>query len=225
MIAMNTYYVRGIEDGFIVRHLLYGLFLVALPTLHATSIFNFDSDAVGSYTPFTDVSNGISATFTSNGDPGGLSVYPSIFSGLSGNVLLDPGPAETDGLVLTAKFSAELSDVTLSFAINPQTSSDTFSLAAYQGSTPVGSRTFSGPVQPGTGSAPPGVSFPEGTAAFSGANFNKLVFSSTGIDFGVDNIAVDAASVPEPGGLSLLGLAALSGGAIAYRFKRLARRR
>jgi hypothetical protein len=176
--------------------------------LHAASVFNFDSDSQGLSTPFTNVNNGVAATFTSDGDPGGLEVFQGFFSSLSGNVLLDPGPAGSDGLTLTVMFNAELSSVALDFAINSLSPSDTFNLSAYQGSKLVGSNTESG-------SVPAQFFYPEGVASFTGAPFNSIVLSSTGLDFAVDDIAV---ATPEPATVGVVSLVSLFG-LVAYRRK------
>lgn len=184
--------------------------------MHAASLFNFEGDALGTYTAFTNVNNGLSATFTSNGDPGGFVVDTSFFSSLTGNVLLDPGPAGDDQLSLTVSFSSQVSSASLDFAINPITPTDTFTLAAYQGSTLVGSDTETGSVPSGS------FYYPEGVASFNGALFNSIVLSSSGEDLAVDNISVSAATTPEPGTMSIVGLAVLAGFGIGYRRKRMA---
>ena len=181
--------------------------------MHAAALFNFEGNPVGTYTPFTDVDNGISATFTSNGDPGGFAVFGSFFTTLSGNVLVDPGPAAIDGLELIVDFSKELDSVSLDFAINPLSASDTFTLSAYQGGKLVGTSTESGVV-------PPGSIYLEGVAAFEGEVYNKIVLSSTALDLAVDDISVIAAPAPEPAPMSLLGLASLAGVMVVHQRKR-----
>jgi hypothetical protein len=181
----------------------------------ASTVFNFDSDSLGTSTNFTDTVNGLSATFSSAADPGGFVVYPSMFDTLTGNVLGDPGPAGQDNLALGIAFDSELNAIELDFATSDFTVPSPFTLAAYQNSQLVGSTTTSGMFLNG-------FFFPEGEIAFGGANFNNVVISSPAMDFAVDNINVNA--VPEPGPLSLvaLGLGFLIAGSV--RIKRRARR-
>ncbi len=46
---------------------------------NGSTLFNFDADSLGTATTFTDTVNGLSATFSSAADPGGLS-YMQVFS-------------------------------------------------------------------------------------------------------------------------------------------------
>src|SRR4051812_43390633 len=79
----------------------------ALTQLHAGVVtFDFDADIAGNFTPFTDTVSGLSATFGSSGDPGGFQIGPSFFQSLTGQVLLDPGPAGLNDLTLSVLFSA-----------------------------------------------------------------------------------------------------------------------
>ena len=54
-------------------------------------VYNFDNDQVGQLTPFAEVSNGITALYTSPSDPATFAVASSIFQSLTGNVLLGNG--------------------------------------------------------------------------------------------------------------------------------------
>ena len=172
--------------------------------LSSDPVFNFDSDVVGKATPFTDTVLGLGATFTSSGDPGGFAVTPTFLSTLTGNVLLDPGPAGLNNLTLTIVFSAVQTSISMNFATNSATGVP-FNLNAFNGASAVGSASA-------TGVIPLGFSFPEGVVSFSGPSFNRVVLSSpSALDFAIDNVSVSA--VPEPGSLSLLGFGAL--GAIA----------
>src|ERR1700678_3366392 len=82
---------------------------------HASGViaFNFDSDAPGTSTAFTDSVAGLSATFSSSADPGGFVVYPTMFETLTGNVLGDPGPAFANNLALNVNFSQNISAIEL----------------------------------------------------------------------------------------------------------------
>jgi len=174
----------------------------------ASTIFNFDADTFGTSTTFTDTANGLSATFTSSGDPGGFAVGPSIFDTLTGNVLADPGPAFLQNLTLTVDFSANLSAIDLLFATGDFGPASPFTLTAYEGNTLVGSATSTGVVL---------TTFPEGEIAFSGPGFNTVVLSSAAPTFAIDNVQVS--QTPEPGsaGMFLLAGTILGGVSIIGR--------
>lgn len=180
-------------------------------TASASTIFNFDSDTPGTSTTFTDTVNGLSATFSSSADPGGFVVYPSIFDTLTGNVLGDPGPVGADNLELDIAFSGNLDAVALDFATSDFITPSPLTITAYENSQQVG---FSQSV----GSFISGFDFPEGEIAFEGATFNRIVVSSSAVDFAIDNLAV--AATPEPAVLPLLALG-LVGIAIGSRRARL----
>ena len=176
-------------------------------------VFNFDTDAVGKATTFTDTVGGLSATFSSSGDPGGFAVESSFFDTLTGNVLVDPGPANAPNLTLSILFSAPVTTISMDFATN-SAAGVPFDLSAFNGTTGVGSTTA-------TGSIPGGFAFPEGVISFSGATFNRVVLSVPGApDFAIDNVSVTTA-LPEPGSISLLVLGV---GAIALAQVRRLRR-
>ncbi len=177
----------------------------------ALSIFNFDADTPGTNTQFTDSSNGISATFSSPGDPGGFAVEPSSFlEALTGNALGDPGSAGQNGIPLDIGFSSNLSAISLVFATADFGSPSPLTLSAYEDGTAVGNA-----VQ--TGIVPDGFTFPEGEIAFEGAAFNRVVLSSTAPDFIIDDVAV--APVPEPRSALVMGLGLLALGFIRFRRK------
>jgi hypothetical protein len=180
-------------------------------TVRAAVVFNFDADVPGKATQFTDTVSGLSATFASSGDPGGFAVTPSFFSTLTGNVLLDPGPAGLDNLTLTITFSAPQTNILMNFATN-SVSGVPFNLDAFNGAVAVGSATA-------TGSIPSGFFFPEGLISFNGPTFNRIVLSSpAALDFAIDNVTLGA--VPEPSSLLLVAFAAI--GAAAVRRRRFA---
>jgi hypothetical protein len=166
---------------------------------NASTIFNFDGDSLGTSTTFTDTVGGLSATFSSPGDPGGFVIYPTIFDTLTGNVLGDPGPAGLDDLSLTVAFSQDLSAVSLDFATSDFNAASPLTLTAYQNAQMIGSIQAMGTV-------PDGFFFPEGQIGFSSGAFNRIVISTTAPDFAVDNIAATIAT-PEPALFPLLGLA------------------
>jgi hypothetical protein len=167
--------------------------------LQAEVVYNFNADVLGKTTPFTDTVSGLAATFTSSGDPAGFVVGPTFFSALTGNVLLDPGPAGLNNLALMVVFSAPQTSISLNFATN-SAPGVLFNLNAFSGASAVGSAAASGVI-------PLGFSFPEGVISFSGPAFDRVVLSSSALDFAIDNVTVDA--IPEPGALSLLTLGML----------------
>jgi hypothetical protein len=183
------------------------LLAMALPCAAGSinAVFNFDSDALGTSTTFTDTSTGISATFSSGADPGGFVIYSSMFETLTGNVLGDPGPAGLDNLALNVAFSTDLSAITLDFATSDFIVPSPLTLSAYENGNLVGSNTLAGMFLAG-------FTFPEGEIAFSGANFNRVAITSTATDFAVDNIHVATASAPEPSTFLLLGTALVAVG-------------
>ncbi len=154
-----------------------------------TIIFNFNADPTGKATPFTDTVSGLSAAFSSSGDPGGFQVFPSFFKTLTGQVLFDPGPAGLDNLILTIQFSAAQSAISFNFATNSGTGVP-LNLAAFNGASLIGSTAA-------TGSLASSV-FPEGVLSFTGGPFNRVVLSSSAVDFAIDNLTVTDV-VPEPG--------------------------
>jgi hypothetical protein len=177
-----------------VMVLLFLLFLGVVGVASADSVYNFDSTPVGTSTPFALTSNGLTALFVSNGDPGGFQVVPSFFETLTGNVLLDPGPAGANNLLLSVLFSANVNSLSLDFATNGPGS---FELSTFENGSLVDAVSS-------TGAVPNGFFFPEGAISLTGASFNEVIMASTAPDFAVDNIDVKA--VPEPASLLLLAL-------------------
>jgi hypothetical protein len=174
----------------------------------ADSIFDFNNDDLDTYTPFTDTSNGVSATFSSNGDPGGFSLTFYRSPNSSGNILFQPGPAGLDNLSLFIQFSQPLSNIELTFILNG-TEQSVFNLRALLGSAPVGQVSA-------TGLRLPGAFFPEGRIAFTDSTFDNVILSSSALDFAIDNVSVSPANaaVPEPGTLGLSGIFVF--GAVAF---------
>jgi hypothetical protein len=174
----------------------------ASPAAATTATFNFDSDVIGTSTIFANTNNGVTATFSSPADPGGFAVSLSFFQSLTGNVLLNPGPAATNQIPLTISFSQPVTSISLLFAVNTSNAGlDGLSLL-----------TNAGGSVSAFGSVPGGFFFPEGSLSFSGAAFTSVVLSSAGLDFAIDNVVVsDAAATPLPAALPLFatGLAGL----------------
>jgi len=195
-----------------VRLLLPAVLLCS--AVNASTVFNFDGDNLGTSTTFTDMVNSLSATFSSSADPGGFVVYQSMFETLTGNVLGDPGPAFLDNLSLDVSFSQNLAAVTLDFATSDFITPSPFTITAFENSSYVGSATSSGQFLAG-------FEFPEGEISFIGGPFNKLVISSTAMDFAVDNINV--ATAPEPGTFVLFGASLILTGIPAIRRRKATR--
>jgi hypothetical protein len=176
---------------------------------NADTVFNFDSDAPGTLTTFTDTVNGVSATFSSLADPGGFVIFPSMFETLTGNVLGDPGTSVVStNIALNVDFSQNLGSIALDFATADFGTPSPLTLTAYENSTLVGSATS-------TGTFLAGFEFPEGIISFNGGTFNNVVLISTAPDFAVDNIAVTP--TPEPKSLSLLTVGLLLAAIIFVR--------
>jgi hypothetical protein len=171
-------------------------------SLSADPTFDFETTLPGTATPFTNTVSGLSATFSSSGDPGGFAVMATFFQALTGNVLINPGPAGLDNLVLTIVFSIPQTNISMDFATNSPAGVP-FNLDAFNGASAVGSASA-------TGAIPSGFLFPEGVISFSGPAFNRVVLSSPALDFAVDNVSVSTTAIPEPGSLMLLIAGAIS---------------
>jgi len=184
--------------------------------VNAASVFNFDGDPIDRGTEFSDTSNGISAMFTSPGDPGGFGVQQSFFSGLTGNVLIDPGPAGLDRLPLTIRFSSLMGSLDLDFAVNA-TDPVPLTLAAFFDGAAVGTVAASGALPSADSQAR------EGHISFHEASFNSITLTSDANDFAVDNLTVaETSSAPEPASFWLIGvgMALASTRPVAKHFRR-----
>ena len=186
------------------RGLLLGLLLAlggaTRPAQAQTATFNFDADAFGTATTFTDVSSGLAATFSSPADPGGFTVFPSLFTTLSGNVLIDDVLNTNSQIPLDIAFSQPARAFSLNFA-QTSTSAGLFRADFFSGGVLVGSASALG--------APVGPSNSEGFLSFSGGPlFDSVVLTSpNSVAFAVDNLQVDAApAVPEASTTASFGL-------------------
>jgi hypothetical protein len=187
-----------------------GMAAISCVAAQAASTFNFDGDAVGTATQFTDTSNGLSATFLSPSDPGGFVIQPSIFQALSGNVLGDPGPSGAQGIPLEIDFSSNVSALSLVFATADFGAASPLTLTAFDGSVQVGSVSA-------TGNVAAGFTFPEGEIAFTGSAFDRVVISSIAPDLAIDDVA--AVATPEPATALLFGMGLTGLGLIPMRRK------
>jgi len=173
--------------------------LAALPALRAgVVLFDFDAAPDGTSTTFSETVGGLTARFSSPGDPGGFMIGPTFFSTLTGNVLLDPGPAGLNRLVLQIDFDVPIVAISMLFATNSSFSVPLL-LTAYNQGVLVASTSASGTFFPG-------FFFPEGTLSLGGAVFNRVVLSTSALDFAIDNLA--ATPTPEPAGF-LVAIAGL----------------
>ena len=186
------------------RSLLLGLLLAlggaTRPAQAQTATFNFDANAFGTATTFTDVSSGLAATFSSPADPGGFTVFPSLFTTLSGNVLIDDVLNTNSQIPLDIAFSQPARAFSLNFA-QTSTSAGLFRADFFSGGVLVGSASTLG--------APVGPSNSEGFLSFSGGPlFDSVVLTSpNSVAFAVDNLQVDAApAVPEASTTASFGL-------------------
>ena len=193
--------------------MLAAVLLLAAPATRAQT-FDFEGAAfVG--TPATLRSGGVSATFGHPGRPFfELHVYgPRTFAGLSGQLLADvTGTAFVSPLGID--FDRPLSAIALNFGLLAVPGTQ-LTLDAFRGPTPVGSATAQAAILS---------ELPEGTVAFGGAVFDRVVLSSDAADVAIDNVAVTVApaAVPEPAPAGLVGAAL---GMLAVAARRSRRRR
>ena len=186
------------------------LVCVFTPGLFADTVFNFEDFPEGSPTPFTDTVAGLQASFSSDSDPGGFTVFTVLpcmpmFETLTGNVLVN---IVRPDLTLTIDFSAPQTSISMPFATDTGEPEQgvPFDLTAFNGASEVGSASA-------TGVVPPGFMFPEGVLSFSGPAFDSVLLSAPAADgFVIDNVTVNAApTVPEPSSLSLVAFVGFVG--------------
>jgi len=157
-----------------------------------TLSIDFDAIAPGTTAEALGVAG---VTFTA-APAGSWVVQPSALATLTGNLLIVPVGAS----VLTADFAVPYRSYSFLFATN---GAATVQVEGFLGGTPVFTSTF-------TGSIPPGVAFPEGTAAGAGPAFDRLVIQTLGgQEIAIDNFA--AAGLAQVPTLSEWGLILLAG--------------
>jgi len=181
------------------------LLLIGSPA-HATPVsFGFTDQPQGATTPLSESAGGLTASFSSSGDPLAFGIVESFFATLPGNVLVDDGVGADANLTLTVTFSRQITAISLLFALDDTGTDGTLSLATNAG----GSAT--------AGAAPPsGYQFAEGALSFSGAAFSTITLTSTAPGFAVDAFTVipvpvggvtnGATPIQEPPSLVLLGV-------------------
>jgi hypothetical protein len=182
--------------------------LMFAPGLFAGTIFTFGSSE--GHTPFTLTADGLQASFSSNGDPGGFAVGFFPVLNPTGRSLVECNPCALD---LTIDFSAPQTSIAMLFGtyIKTGTPSVPFHLTAFDGSSKTGEITA-------TGVVPPDLPFAFGDITFSGSAFDRVVLSAPTADsfWILDGIAVsDTSAAPEPSSVSLLALAGFCGAAVA----------
>jgi hypothetical protein len=184
------------------------LVCVFTPGLFADTFtfFSFEGGRTGG-TPFTKTVNGLSASFSSDGDPEGFIVGFFPILNPTGLSLLE---CNFCFLTLTIDFSAPQTAFLTAFgtAVPRGTSSGLpFDLTAFNGASEVGSATA-------TGVVPPGLPLAFGVLNFSGPAFDRVVLTApTAEAFWIpDGVGVIAATiVPEPSSLSLVAFAGFVG--------------
>ena len=172
------------------------LALSALAAPASAATFDFEDVALGTFAPFSETDDGITATFSG----AGFFVTPGFFATLTNHTLLSADPSPN---TLEIAFSAPVSSLDLRFALN-SAPPGSLVLSAFSGVTAVGGASAPGAI-------PPGFSFPEGVLSFSGVTFDRVVLTSAALDFAIDEVTVGDSSVPEPMTVTLLGSALLAG--------------
>jgi hypothetical protein len=177
---------------------MWALMGLALCSTAPAEIVTFDNLSDFTPTPISVNSGSITVDFSSPQGPAFFITPASVFSSLTGKVLLD---SDADPNELRINFSQPVQTISLLFVLNTPVFSDALTLDAFLGGTAVGSASA-------TGTIPPGFTFPEGTVSFSGSAFDEVRLTSPATDFGIDNVAFTS-TVPEPASI-LLGGAGLA---------------
>jgi len=159
------------------------------PAASAPVLFDFEDQSFGADTPFSITNGLLTATFASPADPGAFgitSAFP-LFTIMSGNILLSPGSAFVDSVPLVITFSQPVHSVSFQFGLGGVDPGGLIELTTNAG----GSASVGGTV-------PIGSLLPQGTLFFEGDSFTVLTLSSNMLDFGIDNLSVDASVDPTP---------------------------
>lgn len=189
----------NITQGFIASAILS---MASLQAQAATALFDFENQPFGTETPFSITASGLTATFAgpADVDPGAFGIstnFPSTtgyqYRLMSGDFLTIGSAFGASGAMLTISFRAPVTAFSVDFALDDTRSASRLSFS-----------TNAGGASQVAGALSNGFRYAEGTASFSGAAFTQLSFSSTAIDFQLDNLQVTTAPVPEPASLLLL---------------------
>jgi hypothetical protein len=208
--------MQNITKGIVSLLLIAGL----VPVLKADSIFDFNGDAAGTVTPFSDSNNGLTASYSAfqgaTPQPNGFIVWNNPFINFGGgNNLYEtaqvPGYQDYSNLTLQILFSSPVNSVTFPFALNAP-AGNTLTLTALSGGTQIGQVVSA----PSIESPDNGYSY--GTLAFNpGQTFDQIQLGNA-FEFALDDLATTNATpvsgVPEPASVALMfvGLA----GILAY---------
>ncbi len=154
----------------------------------SSSTFDFNSIPIGTGTPITLSSNGITAVFSAPGDPGGFQINPTFFS-FPGNILYTPGINGQDFENLDIAFSQLVSEIHFNFATNGAGPLTLIALSGGISGTQVGEVSVLG--------QPVLFFFPEGLLTFNGALFDTVkIIDSNDPNFAIGNVTVSAVPVP-----------------------------
>jgi hypothetical protein len=172
-----------------------------------SAIYTFDNIPQGTQTTFSDTEGGVTATFFGDANTTATVVGNGFAAPFSGNILMSQG----GHLGIDVTFSTPINKVSVDIgAVDSNPGYSFVGFAAYSGGvygTPVG----------GAGLVFDTKDFQQqGVVTFSSATpFDSLVIQSSPSYYTwIDNVAIGAAAVPEPGGLSL---GAVCLGALALR--------
>ena len=205
----------ALRSGIYVGMLVWGVNLSSLLVgqAEANTVFDFDGGPVHTSLPLDQTAGDIVAHFSAAGQ--GYSIQPLPVTGLwpagfSGNCLYPNSVFASD---LSIAFSTSLSDISLLYSPEEYATdtSCTMRITAYNGTTLVGTTTYSIPGDTFT--------WPTGTLAIAPSQpFDNVVVHydaapATGGDYGpvfmVDNVDVTPVPTPEPSALALLDVGAL----------------
>lgn len=179
-----------------------------LPSSARAALYDFENQSIGTETPFTLVSAGLSATFA-----GPAGVDPGAF-GISSNFLTPTGfqyrLMNGDFLTIGSAFGAAGSALTIVFSAPVTAFSLDFGLDDPSHATTLAFLTNASGSGSADGSLTSGYRYPEGTLSYAGGPFTTITLQSNAIDFQIDNLRVTPA-VPEPESVVLfaVGLAGL----------------
>lgn len=189
--------------------------LASPPARAAVALYDFENQSIGTETPFTLVSSGLSATFAgpSNVDPGAFGISSNFLTPtgfqyqlMNGDFLTIGSAFGASGSALTITFSAPVTAFTLNFALDDPANASTLTFDT----NALGTGTASGALTSG-------FRYPEGTLSYAGNPFTSITFRSNALDFQIDNLQATIAAVPEPETVMLFAVGIV---AIALRRRR-----